>query len=415
MASHGCAHDAQAEEGNCCHSAEARASFGSDTTTLVSIRIGLICPYSLTVPGGVQAQVLGLARELRARGHEARVLAPCDGPPPELFVTPLGASVPASANGSVAPLAPDPAAALRTIRALRDEDFDILHLHEPLAPGPTLTALTVKPVPIVATFHAAGDSTLYRVLNSPVRWFADRIDVRIAVSDDAEELAKRYLGGEYEILYNGVELVRYHAVQPMKVDQPTIFFCGRHEPRKGLETLLRAMAFLPSDVQLWIGSQGPETARLTSMFAGDARLHWLGFLPEAEKIARMAGASVYCAPSTGGESFGVVLIEAMAAGCPVVASDIDGYRNVATHDVDAVLTAIEDPEALGRALLAVLSDRQLAERLRVAGRQRANHFSMSVLASRYEEIYDEARRSPARTRIGGLSSSGALRRLLTRR
>jgi phosphatidyl-myo-inositol alpha-mannosyltransferase len=151
----------------------------------------------------VQAQVLGLARELRRRGHEARVLAPCDGPPPELFVTPMGNSIPTAANGSVAPLAPDPAAALRTLRALRDEDFDILHLHEPLAPGPTLTSLFVHPAPIVGTFHAAGDSSTYRLLNRQVRWTADRIDYRCAVSEDAKELATRYLGGEYELLWNG--------------------------------------------------------------------------------------------------------------------------------------------------------------------------------------------------------------------
>ena len=127
------------------------------------MRIGLVCPYSLTVPGGVQGQVLGLARVLRELGHEARVLAPCDGPPPELYVIPLGNSIPTAANGSVAPLAPDPSCALRTIRALADEAFDVLHLHEPLAPGPTMTTLVMHPAPAVGTFHAAGDSTSYRV------------------------------------------------------------------------------------------------------------------------------------------------------------------------------------------------------------------------------------------------------------
>src|SRR6478736_7373966 len=129
------------------------------------MRVGLVCPYSLSIPGGVQGQVLGLARSLRALGHEARVLAPCDGPPPELFVTPLGMSLPTAANGSVAPLAPDASAALRTIRALRDEDFDVLHLHEPLAPGPTMTATIMHPAPCVGTFHAAGDSSSYKYMN----------------------------------------------------------------------------------------------------------------------------------------------------------------------------------------------------------------------------------------------------------
>ena len=123
----------------------------------------MVSPYSVSVPGGVQAQVLGLARELRRIGHEVRVLAPCDGPPPEPFVTPLGNSLPTAANGSVAPLAPDPSAAMRTIRALNDEAFDVIHLHEPIVPGPTVTALLLKLAPTVGTFHAAGDSTSYRV------------------------------------------------------------------------------------------------------------------------------------------------------------------------------------------------------------------------------------------------------------
>ena len=127
------------------------------------MRVGLVCPYSLTVPGGVQSQVLGLARELRRQGHEARVLGPCDGPPPEAFVTPLGDSLPTAANGSMAPLAPDASAALRTIRALRDEQFDVVHVHEPMAPGPSMTTVTMRPAPLVATFHAAGQSASYKI------------------------------------------------------------------------------------------------------------------------------------------------------------------------------------------------------------------------------------------------------------
>ena len=138
------------------------------------MRIGIVCPYSLTVPGGVQMQVLGLARALRRKGHPVRVLAPCDGPPPDAGVTPLGNSLPTAANGSIAPIAPDPAAQLRTIRALRDEEFDLLHLHEPMAPGPAMTALLVKPAPIVATFHRAGESRAYSYLNRGVRWLQKR-------------------------------------------------------------------------------------------------------------------------------------------------------------------------------------------------------------------------------------------------
>ena len=128
------------------------------------MRIGILCPYSLTVPGGVQMQVLGLARALRSRGLEARVLGPCDGPPPESFVTPLGNSLPTSANGSIAPLAPDPPAMFRTLQALSAERFDVVHLHEPLAPGPTLTAAVTHRYPTVGTFHAAGTSASYQLI-----------------------------------------------------------------------------------------------------------------------------------------------------------------------------------------------------------------------------------------------------------
>ncbi|MCU1345829.1 MAG: pimA, partial [Acidimicrobiia bacterium] len=149
----------------------------------------MVCPYSLTIPGGVQAQALGLTRVLRELGHEARLLAPCDGPPPASFVTALGNSIPTAANGSVAPLAPDPAAALRTIRALWDEDFDVIHLHEPLAPGPTLYTVVMNPSPMVGTFHAAGRSSGYRYLRPLPKWMANRLAVRCAVSADAADLA----------------------------------------------------------------------------------------------------------------------------------------------------------------------------------------------------------------------------------
>ena len=168
------------------------------------MRIGIVSPYSLSVPGGVQGQILGLARSLRAKGYETRVLGPCDGPPPDAGVTPLGNSLPTAANGSMAPLAPDASAVLRTIRALRDEDFDVVHVHEPLAPGPTTTAVLFKPAPIVGTFHAAGGSLAYRYLGPVVRYMAARIDVRCAVSEDARAMAHDALGGEFTVVFNGI-------------------------------------------------------------------------------------------------------------------------------------------------------------------------------------------------------------------
>ncbi len=264
------------------------------------LRIGLICPYSLTVPGGVQGQVLGLARSLRSAGHLTRVLAPCDGPPPDTGVTPLGNSIPTAANGSIAPLAPDLPAQLRLIRALRDEEFDVLHLHEPLVPGPTMTATVVKHAPLVGTFHAAGTSAAYRYLRPIVRWMARRIDLKVAVSEDARNLAQHALGGDFVVLFNGIEVERFAKADLVPTEGPTILFLGRHEPRKGLAVLLEALALLPPEVRVWIGGDGPETEVLRLRHAGDPRISWLGRISDEEKASRLRSADVFCAPSLHG-------------------------------------------------------------------------------------------------------------------
>lgn len=351
------------------------------------LRIAMVSPYSVSVPGGVQAQVLGLARELRRIGHEVRVLAPCDGPPPEPFVTPLGNSLPTAANGSVAPLAPDPSAALRTIRALNDEAFDVIHLHEPIVPGPTVTALLLKLAPTVGTFHAAGDSTSYRVLNKTARWAAEHLSIRVAVSESAKELAHRYLDGDYTVLFNGIELQRY--VRPMvkREQSPTIFFCGRYEPRKGLEVLLQAMEYMPQDVRLWIASDGLGIDDLQNTYGADSRINWLGRITEEDKLDRLARCTVFCAPSLRGESFGIVLLEAMAAGATLVASNISGYNNVATHDVDALLVEPGNPVALSESLRIAVSNAVVQQRLIRGGHERARDFSMERLAQAYIQIY----------------------------
>ncbi len=352
------------------------------------MRVGLICPYSLTIPGGVQGQVMGLARSLRRMGVEARVLAPCDGPPPDESVTPLGNSLPTAANGSIAPLAPDPPAQLRTIRVLRDERFDVLHLHEPLAPGPTNTAAVLKSAPLLGTFHRAGHSTAYQYLRPLVQWVANRLDHRCAVSEDARHLAQGQLGGTYELVFNGVELDAPSA-EPVGSSQPTIFFVGRHEPRKGLGILIDALAHLPDEVRLWVGGDGPETSELMERAGGDPRVEWLGRISDAEKQARLRGADVFCVPSLFGESFGVVLLEAMAARTPIVASDLDAYAIVARPGRDALLSTPGDPVALAASLKRVLFDPDTADSLVESGLERARQFSMDELASRYVEIYED--------------------------
>ena len=353
------------------------------------LRIGMICPYSLTIPGGVQHQVLGLARSLRAKGHEVRVLGPCDGPPPESFVTPLGNSFLNATNGSVAPLAPDPSATLRTIRALNDEAFDVLHIHEPLAPGPPMTSLLLKLAPIVGTFHSAGESVGYRTLQRQLNWLIKRCDVRTAVSKDALELAQRYFPGEYEVLYNGIELERYKSTEIVSREN-AIFFIGRHEPRKGLEVLIKAVIQMPDDVVLWIASDGSETADLMQRYGHLTKVKWLGRISDTEKYLRLRSCAVFCAPSLHGESFGVVLLEAMAAGAPVVASALDGYKNVATHDVDALMVEPGNVTQLASALARVIADPRLSARLVQAGILQADGHSMASLSTKFEDLYYQA-------------------------
>jgi len=277
---------------------------------------------------------------------------------------------------------------LRVIRAMRDEDFDVIHLHEPLSPGPNHTALLTRPAPLIGTFHAAGGSLAYDMMPRATRFLAGRLDDRCAVSEDAKKMAQEALGGQYDLTFNGVELARFASGSPHPTTAPTIFFLGRHEPRKGLRVLLDAMSQLPPDTRLWVAGEGQETDELMAEHAGDRRIEWLGTISETEKIARLRGADVFCAPSLGGESFGIVLLEAMAAGTAVVAGDIPGYANVARQGRDALLVPPNDARALAQALTAVLSRADERERLVESGLKRAEEFSMARLAQLYLARYE---------------------------
>jgi phosphatidylinositol alpha-mannosyltransferase len=248
----------------------------------------------------------------------------------------------------------------------------------------------VHSAPTVATFHAAGASASYRILGPALKRLIRRIDHKVVVSKDALALVRSHLGGEYEVLFNGVELDEIRSVEPWPLERPArpiVFFCGRHEERKGLRILVDAVVRSALDVDVWVGSDGPDTAELTAATADDGRFHWLGRVTDDEKFARLRASDVFCAPSLRGESFGVVLIEAMAAGTTVVASSLDGYRNVATDDVDALLVEPGDADALGDALRRVTGDEALSARLRRAGETRAEGFAMASLTDRYLEIY----------------------------
>ncbi len=347
----------------------------------VARHVALVCPYSLDTPGGVQHQVLALERALTRLDHRVTVLAP--GP-----TGGLGQTIPIPVNGSIARMAPHPAGAYRTRRALHRNRFDVIHLHEPLAPSVTIPALLLHCAPTVATFHAAGERTPYRWFGAPARRLARRIDASVAVSEAAAELVHRRLGMSCTVLYNGIDLERF---EPGRRDgrSRSVLFLGRHEKRKGLDVLLEAMAELPEDVSLLIGGTGPDSARLRDRYRGDPRVVWLGHVSEATKLELLHRSSVFCAPSHHGESFGVVLLEAMAAGLPVVASDLPGYRELSNNATAAMLVPPGDPAALAHELNRVLSDDHLADSLRTAGLHQARRFSLDGLAERYIEIYED--------------------------
>jgi phosphatidylinositol alpha-mannosyltransferase len=382
-----------------------------------ALRIALVCPYSLSRPGGVQGQVVGLARVLEQRGHRVSVFAPIDDiadAPAGIDLVVSGQSVPIPSNGSRAPVSISPRAVAHAVKAVRLGRFDVVHVHEPFSPGlPYGLLLASGMPPLVGTFHRSGGSVFYTLLKPLARPLARRYAVRCAVSEAARETAVQAVGGEYTVLFNGVEVDRYRSTEPWPTDGPTVLFLGRHEDRKGLRVLLEAFAMLgqvggapgPAEVEaspadgprptLWIAGSGPKTEWLQRLYPESDQIRWLGVLSEEEKVRRLASADVLCAPSLGGESFGMVLLEAMAARTLVVASDIDGYRQAV--DGDAVLVPPGDPAALAVALRSALvppeSDSGGADprtgRLDSAS-DRAEGWSMIRLAMAYEQVYRRA-------------------------
>ncbi len=354
----------------------------------------LSCPYSLTLFGGVQGQVLGLARALRELGVDARIVAPCDGPPPEPGITTVGPSTRVPSNGSVAPIATGRAVARRTIEALRTFQPDVLHLHEPLSPGPNHAALVGTTIPAVGTFHSAraGRNGWYETFRPGLRPMMRRLAVSTAVSEDAKRQVTQTFGGECEILPNGVDVDSFAVGRTSPAPAPAILFVGRHERRKGLAVLLDAFAGLDRDADLWVIGDGGHRDALRGR--GVPRVEWLGRVPEEEKQARYRGATVACFPALDGESFGVVLVEAMAAGTAVVASDIDGYRTVSRDGREALLVPPGDADALRTALRSLLDDPVRRESLVAAGRTRADEFSMARLAERFLPLYERAIAAP---------------------
>lgn len=372
------------------------------------MRVAMVCPYSLSRPGGVQGQAVGLARALARRGHEVLVLAPDDRLPARTerpvddgrpgtgraWIRVIGRPTVLRSNGSQVPLALSPAAARRTLEGARALGADVVHLHEPMAPFAGYACLARATVPLVGTYHRAGGSAWYRALGPFARWANRRLSIRCAVSSAAMETARDAMGGEYRVLFNGVETERFAGARPWPTEGPTVLFVGRHEERKGLEVLLEAFRRLEvPGALLWVAGTGPQTDTLRRRFGGIPGVQWLGRLGDAELAERLAGAHVLCAPSLGGESFGMVLLEAMAAGCAVVATDLPGYRESAGSRAELVPAG--DPVALRSALDEVLAEAsqgtgRCAPEALAEGRARASEWSMDRLAERYEAIYHEA-------------------------
>lgn len=357
-----------------------------------------ICPYAWNRPGGVQAHVRGLAAELTRRGHRVDVLAPADASIDNPEVTVVGRPISVRYNGSVAPICPRPAALARVARLVRRLRPDLVHVHEPFSPGLAMAGALASAAPVVATFHASADRLwTYRTFAPLLGIVGRRLHRAIAVSPAAAALLAGDLGLNVEVAPNGIGDDRFLPAVPLALPPaPTVLFVGRLEPRKGLRVLLDALPALVArvpHVRLLIAGDGRERNALAALPPALARhvMH-LGAVSDDELRRCYASADVFVAPALARESFGVVLLEAMAAGVPIVASDIPGYRAVVRDSVDGLLVPPQDPRSLCAALASVLTDRTRAAALSSHARTRARDFSWTRTTDAILSIYDDALR-----------------------
>jgi phosphatidyl-myo-inositol alpha-mannosyltransferase len=371
------------------------------------MKVGIVVPFSWSFWGAVVEHAELQAAALRDLGHDVRlvmgndppgqftrVLHPRVGrhgePPPE--VIPIGRSVIVPANGSLPNIILSPRSIFRMRRVLAKENFDVLHLHEPMTPTPCIAALALFEGPMVGTHHASGDLGWMRLAKPVWGFLEERLDRRIAVSEQALASAQRWLPGDYEIVPNGVLIP--DGVEPGRREH-RIVFAGRQEPRKGLQVLLRAWPQIrrATGARLRIAGADPLAVRLllTRLRVPDEGIDVLGFLSQDDLTAELASAKALVAPSLGGESFGMVLTRAFACATPVVASDIPGYRDVMTPETSYGVEP-GDPAALARALEDMLDDEETRQTRGVAARQLAiDQYSWQDIGRRLERIYDSAR------------------------
>ena len=361
------------------------------------MRVGMVCPYSFDVPGGVQAHVLQLAEVMRRYGHHVSVLAP-SSPDADLpdYVVSGGKAVPIPYNGSVARLRFGPATHRKVKKWLQDGDFDVLHIHEPNAPSLSMLALMIAEGPIVATFHTSTTKSLaLGVFQGILRPWHEKIVGRIAVSDLARRWQMEALGSDAVQIPNGVDVASF-ASGPTLDGYPragrSVLFLGRFdEPRKGMDVLLGALPRLVEafrDVEVLVVGRGDQDELREE--AGDlaGHLRFLGLVGDAEKASAIRSADVYCAPNTGGESFGIVLVEAMAAGTAVVASDLDAFRRVLEDGAAGRLVPVGDAAALADALIDVLSDDVARGRYIAAATEAVQRYDWSVVARDILRVYE---------------------------
>lgn len=389
------------------------------------MRIALVSPYSWTYPGGVNRHVESLAEELIGRDHHVRVLAPVDPPdavsrrlhrlpaePRELpdWLIPLGRTIGVGANGAVSNLSIFPSGTLTLRRSLEQGRFDVVHVHEPAAPLIAWDACTFRAAPVVGTFHAYSTRPVPNGIANLLgaRRLFNQLSARIAVSEAAAWTGRRWFGGEYEIVPNGVDLASAPAPRPRTDDGPLrLLFVGRAEERKGLGVLLSAFGALvdhvPAELTV-VGAERDEVERLAPDDEVVASARILGRVSGDDLWRELRDADLLCAPSLEGESFGMVLTEAFAAGTPVVASEIAGYSDVVTDGVDGVLVPPADPQRLGEVLRDLATDPERVSRMGEAGRRSAERYAWPRVADQVERVYESAL-VPTRAPAGRLDAA----------
>jgi len=365
--------------------------------------VGVVCPYSFDHPGGVQFHARDLAEALMAEGHEVSVLAPAgdDTPVPPYMVS-AGRTLAVHYNGSVARLAFGPVAAARVRKWLEAGQFDVLHLHEPAVPSLSMLALWIVEGPVVATFHSSlVRSRSLQIAYPFVRQSLEKITARIAVSEDARRTLVDHLGGDAVVIPNGVYVDRFAAASADPAwtgtpDRPTVAFLGRlDEPRKGLGVLLGAVEQVQRAVPgvRVLVAGGGETGAEQVAAAGPgvaAAVELLGTVSDEEKARLLTSADVYCAPQTGGESFGIVLVEAMAAGTCVVASDLGAFRRVLDDGAAGVLFHNGDSADLAATLVRVLTDPQVRAGARARAAEVVRRYDWSTVTAQVLAVYEMA-------------------------